>query len=300
MTTAIATSLALDLSALPAPDIVEQIGFEQILAELVSDLQARWPDFSATVESDPVMKLLQVVAYRELILRQRFNDRARGVMLAFAGGADLDHLAALFGVERFEVTPADPLTGAEAVMESDADLRRRVLLAPDSWTVAGPASAYVFHALSAAPSIADASATSPDPGEVLVSILSRDGDGTASPAEIAAVEAVVNADGIRPLTDLVTVASADIQTYSVEAQLTLFAGPDSSTILASAEASVTAFCEAARRMGRDIPRSALIAALHVGGVQKVTLIAPAADIVCSDIQAAHCEDIAITLAGFGE
>lgn len=300
MTTAIATSLALDLSALPAPDIVEQIGFEQILAELVTDLQAHWPDFSATVESDPVMKILQVVAYRELILRQRFNDRARGVMLAFAGGADLDHLAALFGVERFEVTPADPLTGAEAVMESDADLRRRVLLAPDSWTVAGPASAYVFHALSAAPSIADASATSPDPGEVLVSILSRDGDGTASPAEIAAVEAVVNSDGIRPLTDLVTVASANIQTYSVEAQLTLFAGPDSSTILASAEASVITFCEAARRMGRDIPRSALIAALHVGGVQKVTLISPAADIVCSDIQAAHCDDIAITIAGFGE
>ena len=56
MTTAIATSLALDLSALPAPDIVEQIGFEQILAELVSDLQARWTDFSDTVATAPATK----------------------------------------------------------------------------------------------------------------------------------------------------------------------------------------------------------------------------------------------------
>lgn len=300
MTSAIATSQALDLSTLPAPDIVEQRGFETILAALKADLLARWPAFSANLESDPVVKILEVVAYREMVLRQDFNDRARGVMLAFAGGGDLDHLAALFGVTRMVVTPANPLTGDPAVMEADDDLRRRVLLAPDSWSIAGPAAAYVFHALGADPGIADASATSPSPGEVIVSILSRTGDGTASPAQVAAVEAVVNADGVRPLTDHVTVQGAEILPYAVAANLTLFAGPDAPTILASAQASVAAFCAQARKLGRDIPRSALIAAIHVGGVQRVDLTSPAADLVCSDLQAGHLTGIALTLAGFAE
>ena len=300
MTTAIATSQALDLSSLPAPDIVEQLDYEAILTALQADLLARWPEFSANLESDPVVKLLQVVAYREMVLRQQFNDRALGTMLAFAGGSNLDHLAALFGVTRLELIPANVLTGAAAVMEADEDLRRRVLLAPDGFSIAGPASAYVFHALGAAATISDASATSPLPGEVLVSVLSRDGDGTASPAEIAAVEAVVQSDGIRPLTDLVTVASAQIQPYNVTAQLTLFAGPDAPTILASAIDAVTAHCADARRLGRDVPRSALIAALHVGGVQKVVLAEPAADVVCNDVQAGHAAAIAVTVAGFGE
>lgn len=300
MTTAIATSQALDLSTLPAPAIVEQIGYETILAALKADLLARWPDFSALVESDPVIKILEIVAYRETVLRHQFNDRARGVMLAFAVGTDLDHLAALFGVARMVIAPANPLTGAAAVSESDEDFRRRVLLAPDSWSIAGPAAAYVFHALGADPGIADASATSPAPGEVVVSVLSRSGDGSASAAQLAAVRAVVNADGIRPLTDHVTVQSGDIKPYAVSAALTLYAGPDAPTIMASARASVAAFCAQARKLGRDIPRSALIAAIHVGGVQKVELNSPAADLLCSDLQAGHLTAIDLTLAGFAE
>ena len=298
--TSIATSAALDLSSLPAPDVVQQLGYEAILAALIADLQARWPEFDALVESEPLIKLLQLTAYRELVLRQQFNDRARSVMLAFAAGNDLVHLAALFGVSRLVLTPANPVTGAAAVLESDDDLRRRVLLAPDSWSVAGPEAAYIFHALSADPGILDASATSPAPGEVVVSLLSRTGTGAASAGQIAAVQAVVAGDGVRPLTDLVTVVSAQILPYQVIAQLTLFAGPDAPTILAQAIAAVTAHCEAARRMGRDVPRSALIAALHVGGVQRVVLAQPAADLVCSAIQAGHVTAITITIAGVDE
>ena len=45
-------------------------------------------------------------AYRELLIRQRVNDAARGVMLATASGTDLDNLAANFNVERLLITPA--------------------------------------------------------------------------------------------------------------------------------------------------------------------------------------------------
>src|SRR3954468_15678071 len=128
-----ATSTAVDLSRLPPPNVVEQLSYELTLAGLVAAMQAAMPDFNATLESEPVIKLLEVVAYRELLIRQEFNDRARSVMIAFAAGADLDQLAVLVGVSRLEITPADPIAGTSAVMEDDDSLRVRVVLAPESF-----------------------------------------------------------------------------------------------------------------------------------------------------------------------
>lgn len=71
------------------------------------------------------------------------NDAARAIMPAYAVGVDLDNIAALFGIVRFVITPADPQTGAPAVMESDADFRRRMVLAPEGFSVAGPEGAYI-------------------------------------------------------------------------------------------------------------------------------------------------------------
>ena len=328
-TSAIASSPALDLSALPAPDVVQQISYEAILAALIADMQARWPEFDALVESEPLVKLLELVAYRELILRQHFNDRARSVMLAFAGGADLEHLAALFGLTRLVIAPANPVTGAAAVLESDDDLRRRVLLAPDSWSVAGPEAAYIFHALSAHPEVLDASATSPQPddikalvldvltanaaaaplvaamtaaldaavwpGTVTVAVLARTNPGTAPAPVITAVEAVVNADGIRPLTDHVIVQSATVIEFPIVATLKLFAGPDATAIVAAARASLESYLASAHRLGREIPLSAITAALHVGGVRKVVINAPLADVECTAQQATFCTGITLTV-----
>src|SRR5438445_485309 len=106
-TTVEAVSSSLDLSLLPAPTIVEQIDFETIRSAMIADLQARLPSFDTVLESDPVVKLIEVAAYRELLLRQQFNDRARGLMLAYATGPDLDQLAALVGVARLVITPGD-------------------------------------------------------------------------------------------------------------------------------------------------------------------------------------------------
>lgn len=289
MSGTIASSTAVDLSRLPPPDVVEVLDYETILADLRASLIAAVPGFDALLESDPAIKLLEIVAFREVLLRQRVNDGARAVMVAYATGADLDNLAALFGVTRL-------LTGTNTQEDDDA-LRRRVLLAPESYSVAGPAGAYIFHALSADGDVLDAAATSPAPGEVVVSLLSRTGDGTASPALIAAVEAVVNDDGIRPLTDQVTVQSATIIPFNVDARLTLFPGPDAALILASANASLDELLESQRRIGRDITRSALFAAIHVAGVQNVELVEPAADVLTGDTGAASIAGRSITVVG---
>lgn len=161
MTGTIATSTAVDLSRLPPPDLVEPLSYELILQQLKHERALRLPEFDGWQESDPVMKLPEITAYREVILRQRVNEAGRSLLMANATGGDRDQLGALFGVRRRELVPADPDGGTPAVMEADAELRRRLLLAPDSYSVAGPELANVFHALSADGDVLDASATSP-------------------------------------------------------------------------------------------------------------------------------------------
>lgn len=296
MVGSIATSPAVDLSALPAPQILEQPDFETRLAAKLARLLVLHPEFSALVESDPAMKLLQADSYDELVLAQAMNDAARGMLLAFAAGPQLDHLAALFAVERLIVTPANPATGAAAVLESDTALRQRVQLAPHSFSVAGPELAYVFHARSAHGDVADASAVSPAPGEVVVTVLSASGSGVPGAAVLDAVRAVLNGP-VRPLTDHVTVNPAAMVDFDIAAELFVFAGPDEALIRDTALASLAAFLVSARRLGRDMPRSALIAALHVGNVQRVNLIQPAADLVIGPGQVARPVTQTVTVAG---
>lgn len=70
------TSTSVDLSRLPAPVLVPQLGFETILAELVAAVQAVLPSFDAAIDSDPAVKVLQVAAYRELLMRRDAQDGA--------------------------------------------------------------------------------------------------------------------------------------------------------------------------------------------------------------------------------
>ncbi len=294
-----ATFTAVDLSRLPSPDVIELLDFDTIHAGAVAQMQTHMPDFEPR-ESDPATKQLLVLAYFAQILRQRINDAARAVMPAHAVGADLDNLAALFGITRFELTPADPVTGVAAIMESDTDFRRRMVLAPEGYSVAGPEGSYIFHALSADADVLDASASSPMPGEVLVSILSRAGDGLASPALVAKVEAYLSDVTRRPLTDLVTVRSAEIVAFNIVATLFTYRGPDAAVVLQAARARLDAYVADCHRLGRDVTRSGIFAALHVDGVQNVDLATPGADVIVSRQQAPHCTGVDLTFAGIGE
>jgi phage-related baseplate assembly protein len=295
------TYTAVDLSRLPAPAVVEELDFDTIYAGMLSQLQALVPSFDATVESDPAVKLLQVAAYREMLLRQRVNDAARAVMPAFALGSDLDHLAALFGVARLLITPADDTHGIPAVYETDTDLRRRMTLAPEGYSVAGPEGAYIFHALSADADVLDASATSPTPGAVVVTVLARSGTGAAGAALVTKVAEYLSDETRRPMTDHVTVQSANVVPFAIEAEITTFAGPDAAIVLATARANLDGLIARTHRLGIDVTRARIFAALAgPEGVQNVNLINPAADVVMDRSQAGWCSGIVIRSSGVGE
>ncbi|HGF6568823.1 TPA: baseplate assembly protein, partial [Yersinia enterocolitica] len=145
----------IDLSQLPAPLAVEALDYETLLAERKAELIALYPvDEQAAItrtlslESEPLVKLLQENTYRELVLRQRVNEAAQAVMVAYAHGSDLDQLGANNNVQRLIITPADPdaIPPIAAVMESDTDFRLRIPQAFEALSVAGPTGAYEAHA----------------------------------------------------------------------------------------------------------------------------------------------------------
>ncbi len=105
---------------------------------------------------------------------------------------------------------------------------------------------------------------------------------------------------MRPLTDHVLVKPATIVTYSVDATLFTFAGPDSQVVLAEARTRLDRYISESHRLGRDVTRSGLFAALHAEGVQRVEIVHPAADVVVDRTQATHCAGVTLTHGGTDE
>ena len=300
--------MSIDLSLVPAPAVVEPLDFEAILAARKAALVALWPEadrpaLEATlaIEGEALTLFLQESAYRELLLRARINDAAHAVMLAYATGPDLDQIGANYGVLRLTITPANPaaVPPVAAVLEADPDYRARILLRLAALSVAGPEDAYLYHAQSADPRVAHVTAQSPSPGEVLITVLARSGNGTPPADLLAAVEAALSAKAVRPLTDHVTVPAPTIVPFAVTATLSTYPGPDAAVLLAQAQAALADYLESVRRIGYDITLSGIYGALQRPGVHRVTLTSPAADVIIDNSSAGHCTAINVTLTTTG-
>lgn len=279
--------MSIDLSLLPPPDIIEPLDFEQILAERKARLVSFFPENEQAaiaalleLESEPLVKLLQENAYRELILRQRINDGARAVMLAFSGGADLEHLLALLGAERREG-------------EGDDEYRQRGQLAPFGFSVAGPVNAYRYHALSADSDVLDARADQPQPGVVRVTVLSRTRQ-TATPELLQRVADALSAEDIRPLNDTIQVQAATLRPWAINARIYVGSGAAPEPLLAAAQQAAEAYAAAQHAINAPVRLSGIYAALHQPGALRVELLSPAADIEPEAQAAPICT--AVTLA----
>ena len=280
----------IDLSQLPAPRLIEALDADSYVRAALEDFQTRWPAYTALLQSDPVVKLIQVMAYRETLLRNRVNHAARATLLAFAGGSDLDHIGALFEVERMTMGTQ----GGNPVLEDDARFRRRIQLAPEAFSVAGPAGAYVYHALGCDPSIADAHAFSPRDGYVAVVVAGAAGEPVADAVLFKLLEKYARED-IVPLTDVVRVRRATRVDYAVEAILHLRRGPDPDAVKVEAERRLRTYAGERYVIGEDVFKVGITAALKAGGVENVSLIAPVTDISCAQDQIPHLSNVAIAV-----
>ena len=297
------TGTAIDLSKLPAPTIVEELDFatifEKRMARYQEIVEESGQEFTALVPSEPAYKIIEENSYRELVWRQRVNEAAKAVMVAFSKGTDLDQISANFETERLVITEADPTTTppTEEVKEDDDSLRERTQESFEGLSVAGPWAAYELHARSADGRVSDAKAISPSPACVTVSILENNGAVKAAADLVQKVDTALTPEDVRPIADRVTTKAAEIINYEIIATAYLEDGPEAEPVMKAANDGAIAYATKKRRIGRNVNRSAINAAIHVEGISKLVITSPAADIEISNEQAAYCTGITILNGG---
>ena len=270
--------MSINLANVPLPAVVETLSFEETLAEMQADLVSRYPDIEPVLqlESALVNKIMQVFAYREMGMRARVNDAAKALMLATTTGTDLDNFAADFNMGRLVVgTDAD----GNPIYEDDEAFRFRRQLAPDGYAAAGPENAYKFFALSADGRIKQVEAIKGENNRCDVVLLGRYGDGSVEQEIVSKVYAALSPKVRRPLTDNVYVRSVSVTTQAIRVQIRLQTGPDATTIIAKAKASIEAYARDRSAIGTVLRVDGIIGAAHAGNaLESASVIEPAADI----------------------
>lgn len=224
-----------------------------------------------------------------------------------AGPVGNDYLA---GQISTIVTPMTFVSGAQnttittggADAESDPDFADRIRLAPNSFSVAGPEKAYVYHAKSVSPAIIDVKVDSPTPGEVDVYVLLTDG---TLPTEdtLEQIEEHLSDENIRPLTDYVVVKAPTASNYEIE--LHYWINQEDSSKAAQIQADVEAAVEQYRlwqqtKIGRDITPSKLLQLVFAAGASRVddSKMKPAAWKKLEAMQVAQCTKVSVVYEGY--
>lgn len=224
-----------------------------------------------------------------------------------AGPVGNDYLA---GQISTIVTPMTFVSGAQnttittggADAESDPDFADRIRLAPNSFSVAGPEKAYVYHAKSVSPAIIDVKVDSPTPGEVDVYVLLTDG---TLPTEdtLEQIEEHLSDENIRPLTDYVVVKAPTASNYEIE--LHYWISQEDSSKAAQIQADVEAAVEQYRlwqqtKIGRDITPGKLLQLVFAAGASRVdnSKMKPAAWKKLEAMQVAQCAKVNVVYEGY--
>ncbi len=272
-----------DLNSQVLPDALQIPSYQTLVDENVAILQLFIPDYEA-LESDNYMLLIEAFAYRELHLRQLFNNKLLATFPQFANGSDLDACAVRYDVER--------LSG-----EGDDEFRVRILKSLDGHSTAGSLESYEFHAYSVSSVIDDVNAFSPEKGKVTVALASFEDESEIeiiTPALITQVDTALNETKVRPLTDDVTVIKALGKTQDIVAQIFVFDTDNEEEI----REIITINFATQLKIGQTLTYSQLICFLHVAGVYKINLISHNADISCCDDEVIKISTIDLTFYSF--
>lgn len=172
--------------------------------------------------------------------------------------------------------------GAEE--ETDEAFYERMRESMESFSTAGPAGAYIYHAKTASPQVADVSAISPERGVVDVRVLLKNGE---LPGEevLKEVEVALSANKTRPLADFVTVSAPEIIPFDID--LTYYIPKPSANSMVIISKEVESAIEEyikwqTEKMGRDINPSYLISMLMRTGIKRVDVKSPVYKVVADN------------------
>ncbi|AZO67693.1 baseplate J/gp47 family protein [Mesorhizobium sp. M6A.T.Cr.TU.016.01.1.1] len=272
------------LDGLPVPAIIATLSYEEIRLETINKLIEIDPAYSALLESDPAIKVIEASSYQDIVLRERVNDVAKANLLFFAAGSDLDHLSIFYDVFRL-------------VGETDESLRTRTVLAIQGRSTAGTEERYSFIARTADLRVKDVAVYQVDGGpRIRIAILSSADGGVPDAAMLAAVTDAVTGAGVRAVNDVVEVLSATQAPQNIVLNVWLLPNAPLA-ITNSMEALIRAAWFDEGGIGFDLNPSWIASRVHIPGVSKVDVVTPAAPVVAGDNQAIVLGTITINYAG---
>lgn len=197
-------------------------------------------------------------------------------------------------------------SGGGAPQESSDALRDRIPEAVHAYATCGSVSAYRYHARAAHAAVVAVHVMSPEPGTVRVVVLPA----VDVPVEalLDVVEAHLNNEDLRPITDIIEVVAATPISYEVEA--TVYLDPDEydvvpddlfETTATEIEQALLARATALRnRLGADITMSRLIGAMQRPGVHTALVAEPSASVAVAADEYAECASISVDVPGWWE
>lgn len=299
-----------DFSQLLPPSLIAELSYEAIFTKRKESFVSLYDASEQQAvrellqrESEPVVKLLQENAYLEMLYQAKCNADARSLLLAYAEKSDLDHLALTeYGLTRLVVTPANNtvIPPIDTVYESDERLRERCLLSFDGMNTAGSANAYRYFALSADGRVDGVKVRSDEANPYLLDIVITQVDslnGEASAELITAVQKALDPDHVRPVCDRPTVKASSATNYQIEAQLYVGKNAEDALLLEAANIRLDKYIKNAQKNGESIYRSAIFAALHVDGIQRVVITSPENDLVMDSYHHPFCIAKTIAIGG---
>ncbi|SMC43102.1 Phage-related baseplate assembly protein [Fulvimarina manganoxydans] len=257
-------------SLLPAPDAIEEVDFESIRSDRITDFVQRAAseglDYDVGgLETDPVVIVEEVDSYRETLVRARINDGIRAVLPAFAKGADLDHVALKSGVVR------QPGWSDKTLLQA--------YLANFARPSAGSEDAYIIHCVEAWPDAYDVAVRHAGRGQVAITLLAKPGERVPEGAFDAIRERLRGRYAV-PLTDrdMITIGEASLPVWTAAVTLVVPPGPAPSGIVAAAEKQFADLAAITYAIGMGVPLDAIYAAARVPNVLSVRLDEPFVEI----------------------
>lgn len=227
---------------------------------------------------------IDVIAYREMLLRSAINETGKQNLVAFASGVMLDYLGQFFGVTR--------LAG-----ESDDNLRERIRLAPETYSTTGSRRAYIYHAMTADERVIDAEAINVD-NRVQVYVLT---DTESVPDElIDKVQKAVNDDKHRPLSDHVTTFPAIARPYELMVELVVQADTNRTELEKQVRYQLDALVQKLRnKLGLFVVPSQVIQAIQHSSIEQIIIKEPSQLISVLPYEYALCTQMSITISEMG-
>ena len=262
--------------------VLEKLDVEAILEARMIRLKQLWAFYDPPVaaqydvedlEFDPIKINQEVCSYFELLLRDRVNQAARSITLAYAIGTDLDAIATRYpgGVPRLP-------------NESDDRYRRRIWLSPNTLSPHGTAEAYEFWALTAMPSLRDVTAIRTVmhdyyPTILITCLKEPPAEPKPTDQELVTIRAYIQSLSRQGLTDVISVNPPKIREIEYKIAVWLYPGTVQQQTMDKIVSNLATLINDQYWLGHDHSHTAIHAACRLTGVHHVDIEAPEDDVM---------------------